>query len=67
MMQKTLFTSMALAVGLMVRGAMAADVTEPFADMDNDGVFGPGDVVIGKMINDDGQFDTSIAARGCVT
>jgi len=64
MMRKTLLTSMALAVGLMARGAFAADATGPFADLDNDGVFGPGDVSLTKALGNDGVFDSSRADAG---
>jgi hypothetical protein len=58
MIRKTLFLATVLAFGF-ARGAMAGSTPEPFADMDNDGVFGPGDVEIGKLLSNDGQFDVT--------
>lgn len=56
--RKTLLIALAITVGL---GGAAYGASEPFADLDNDGVFGPGDVPIGKLINNDGQFSTDKA------
>lgn len=56
--RKTLMIALAVTVGL---GGAAYGASEPFADLDNDGVFGPGDVPIGKLINNDGQFSTDKA------
>ncbi len=55
--RKTLMIALAVTVGL---GGAAYGASEPFADLDNDGVFGPGDVPIGKLLND-GQFSTDKA------
>jgi hypothetical protein len=56
--RKTLMIALAVTVGL---GGAAYGASEPFADLDNDGVFGQGDVPIGKLINNDGQFSTDKA------
>lgn len=48
-----------LALGLGISTAYAAE--EPFADLDNDGVFSEGDVRIGKALANDGQFTTEKA------
>jgi hypothetical protein len=56
--RKTLMIALAVTVGL---GRAAYGASEPFADLDNDGVFGPGDVPIAKLINNDGQFSTDKA------
>lgn len=40
--------------------AFTADATVPFADVDNDGVFGPNDVALTDLLTD-GRFDTSQA------
>ncbi|MCW5889758.1 MAG: hypothetical protein KIT14_04325 [bacterium] len=48
-----------LALGLGISAAHAAE--EPFADLDNNGVFSEGDVRIGKALANDGQFSTDRA------
>ncbi len=58
--RKTLLIALAMTAGLGLAGR-AWGANEPFADLDNDGVFGPGDVPIGKLINNDGQFSTDKA------
>jgi hypothetical protein len=51
-----------LVLGLGLGAAYAAE--EPFADLDNDGVFSEGDVRIGKALSNDGQFSTDLAEAG---
>jgi hypothetical protein len=64
MMRKTVLGTMALAVGLLARGAWAATTTGPFADLDGDGVFSAGDVPLGKALGNDGVFDATRADAG---
>ncbi len=59
--RKTVFAALVLTLGFAQ--AVAAQ-KEPFADMDNNGVYGEGDVLIGKLINNDGQFSTDKAEGG---
>jgi hypothetical protein len=56
-------TRAALAAALVlvpVTAAFSADAVAPFADVDNDGVFGPNDVAITDFLAD-GRFNTSEA------
>lgn len=55
---KTLTLGLVLGLGLT---AAAHAAEEPFADLDNDGVFSEGDVRIGKALSNDGQFTTEKA------
>lgn len=58
----TLLATVALAIGLGPAAVLAGGSQPvPFADLDNDGVFGPGDVAIADLIANDGTFDTSQA------
>lgn len=50
--------TLALSVGIAA-GAVAQ--TEPFADVNNDGVYNAGDVLVGALVNNDGQFSTAKA------
>jgi hypothetical protein len=59
-------TRAALAAALVlvpVTAALSADAVAPFADVDNDGVFGPNDVALTDLLAD-GRFNTAEAETG---